>query len=908
MMTTTLRHPYFIFFKAGITRYKSNLFGSRKVFSTTSSSLDTLQTVRNLGISAHIDAGKTTCTERMLLFSGAIARAGEVHDGDTVTDFMVQERERGITIKAAAISFGWKNHILNLIDTPGHVDFTMEVERSMRVLDGSVLLYDAVNGVEAQSETVFSQAMRYDVAKIAFANKMDREGASIDNVAKSMKKRLGVEPLVLSNALGEAGGFAGAVDLISMEMIAHTDLSGKTLWRKGLIDEEVLKSLKEDKQIDIPCRSDGNGALKLRVKDVIDSALIAREALLEKLANADDKFADVYLSSLDTGASSSSSSSSSSIVQGKLENSFVRMCTGIKVEDIIAALRRVVCMSKSSFVPLLAGSAYKNKGIQQLLDTACSLLPSPIDRQPLYGTKVTSASTGLANSGKKNNSSGGKQRQTKKKTSDDVDSKASLSTPSSSLHLVPVTPNAPLCALAFKVQKSPTRGPLVFFRVYSGVLTRSQPLQVVSTGEKERPSKLLQVMADEQREVESISCGFIGAATGLKGVKTGDTLCISGDPNPLLLPSMTLPRPVFTASLEVGSALEQKALDEALSVLLREDPSLHVNLDPDTGQTLLSGMGELHLDIACDRLNREYNVPVKLGRLMIAYRESAAAASEVNITYDKLIGGKRLWAKLSLTVEPISPTSDEAAAGAVISSSPCVFDETILSSSDNDEEGLFCKIVTTLGDSDTGVDDSNEQGSDADNTSSSIPLKPMPPALADALRESVAAALGRGPLFGYPLVGLRFRLNPEQCEINLINSTPAAIRACASRAVEEVVKSAQALLLEPVMAVEVSVPDTFVGETLNDLSSSQRRGTIESVEGGGGGGGGGESSTGVAGSSIRHGNTVIRAAVPLKNMLGFSTSLRSKTGGDGSFSMELSRYDHVGALTQKSLIANPTLL
>ena len=250
-MTTTLRHPYFIFFKAGITRYKSNLFGSRKVFSTTSSSLDTLQTVRNLGISAHIDAGKTTCTERMLLFSGAIARAGEVHDGDTVTDFMVQERERGITIKAAAISFGWKNHILNLIDTPGHVDFTMEVERSMRVLDGSVLLYDAVNGVEAQSETVFSQAMRYDVAKIAFANKMDREGASIDNVAKSMKKRLGVEPLVLSNALGEAGGFAGAVDLISMEMIAHTDLSGNTLWRKGLIDEEVLKSLKEDKQIDV---------------------------------------------------------------------------------------------------------------------------------------------------------------------------------------------------------------------------------------------------------------------------------------------------------------------------------------------------------------------------------------------------------------------------------------------------------------------------------------------------------------------------------------------------------------------------------------------------------------------------------------------------------------------------------
>jgi len=409
-------------------------------------------------------------------------------------------------------------------------------------------------------------------------------------------------------------------------------------------------------------------------------------------------------------------------------------------------------------------------------------------------------------------------------------------------------------------------------------------------------------MADDQREVESISCGFIGAATGLKGVKTGDTLCIAGDPNPLLLPPMSLPRPVFTASLEVSSAVEQKALDEALSVLLREDPSLqHVNMDPDTGQTLLSGMGELHLDIACDRLNREYNVPVRLGRLMIAYRESAAVASNVNVVYDKVIGGKRLWAKLSLSVEPIPPTPEEAAAGAAISSSPCVFDETSFSD-DNDDDGLFCRIVTAIGGDEEKVRNNNDDDDDTVDASSSslIPLKPMPPPLADALRDSISAALGRGPLFGYPLVGLRLRLDPDRCEINLVNTSPAAIRACASRAVEEAVKSAQALLLEPVMAVEVSVPDAFVGETLNDLSSSQRRGTIQSVEGerGGSSGGGG----------IRNGNTVIHAAVPLKNMLGFSTSLRSKTGGDGSFSMELSRYDHVGALTQKTLISNPTLL
>ena len=854
----------------------------------------------------------------MLLFSGAIARAGEVHDGDTVTDYMVQERERGITIKAAAISFGWKNHMLNLIDTPGHVDFTMEVERSMRVLDGSILLYDAVNGVEAQSETVFSQAMRYDVAKIAFANKMDREGASIDTVANSMKKRLGVEPLVLSSPLGEAGGFAGVVDLISMEMLAHTDGGGKTLWKKSLVDEQVLNLLKEGGggggeggYIEIPSRSDGNGGLRLLVKDIIDSALIARETMLEKLANADDKFADVYLSSLDSSSSSSvissSTSSSSSSLSSRLENNLLRMCNGIKSEDITAALRRVVCMPKSSFVPLLAGSAYKNKGIQYLLDSACLLLPSPLDRQPLYGTKAVSSSAGgVGNNGKKGMSSGVKQQhqqqsQKKKASSSDLVGQGVTSSSSSSpLQLVPVTPNAPLCALAFKVQKSLTRGPLVFFRVYSGVLTRSQPLQVVSTGEKDRPSKLLQVMADDQREVESISCGFIGAATGLKGVKTGDTLCIAGDPNPLLLPSMSLPRPVFTASLEVSSAVEQKALDEALSVLLREDPSLHVNMDPDTGQTLLSGMGELHLDIACDRLNREYNVPVRLGRLMIAYRESAAVASNVNVVYDKVIGGKRLWAKLSLSVEPIPPTPEEAAAGAAISSSPCVFDETS-SSGDNDDNGIFCRIVTAIGgEEEKGENNSNDNDTVDASSSSLTPLKPMPPPLADALRDSISAALGRGPLFGYPLVGLRLSLDPERCEINLVNTSPAAIRACASRAVEEAVKSAQALLLEPMMAVEVSVPDAFVGETLNDLSSSQRRGTIQSVEGGGGG-----SSGGVA---IRNGNTVIHAAVPLKNMLGFSTSLRSKTGGDGSFSMELSRYDHVGALTQKTLISNPTLL
>jgi elongation factor G len=895
-----------IFFKKARTLI---LFKKNRLLSTSTTSNELLQTVRNLGISAHIDAGKTTCTERMLLFSGAIARAGEVHDGDTVTDYMIQERERGITIKAAAISFGWKNYMFNLIDTPGHVDFTMEVERSMRVLDGSILLFDAVNGVEAQSETVFTQAMRYDVAKIAFANKMDREGSSIDNVATSMKKRLGVEPLILHYSIGEAGSFVGVIDLISMDMIAYTDETGKNVWRKSLVDEDIVIKYKENGSITIPCRSDGNGPLSVRIRDLFDSALIEREKMLEKLANADDIFADIYLSSLESTSSSSSSFSflqknysedkDNSIESHSIElnRRKIQLYKGIKSEDIVKAIRRVVCSPKSLYIPLFAGSAYKNKGIQLLLDAACFYLPSPLDRQPLFGTRVNVNANGTISNGigKRNSSHASKQHSPQKtlqkneKSSSTISSTEKSSSSSSSLQLVPVSPNAPLCALAFKVQKSPTRGPLVFFRVYSGVLTKSQPLINVQSGEKERPSKLLQVMADDQREVESISCGFIGAATGLKNVKTGDTLCVSGDPNPLLLPSVSLPRPVFTASLEVGSSVEQKALDDALSVLLREDPSLHVNTDKDTGQTLLSGMGELHLDIACDRLNREYNVPVRLGKLMIAYRESAAISTTVNVVYDKTIGNKHMWAKIKLSVEPILPSPEEIAAGAVLSSLPCVFD----TDNEDNNDGYMCNIVT-------GNEDNNSSSSSSDiKDESMLSLKPMPQNLADALRDSVIAALGRGPLFGYPLVGLRFCLISEGCEINLTTTTSAAIRACAAKAIDEAVKSAQALLLEPVMAVEVSVPEKYVGETLNDLSSTQRRGIIRSVEGSGGGSVGGGS---------RSGNTIIYASVPLKNMLGFSTSLRSKTGGDGSFSMELARYDHVGILTQKNVISNPTLL
>ena len=696
-----------------------------------------LRRIRNLGVSAHIDAGKTTCTERMLLFAGAIARAGEVHDGTTVTDFLPQERERGITIKAAAISFAWPPpppaaspaaalppkqaapadassagdaqeeaaatsappsalslargappFTLNLIDTPGHVDFTMEVERSMRVLDGAVLLFDAVSGVEAQSETVFLQAARHDVAKIAFANKMDREGAGLELVARSMRARLGVEPLALHLPLGEAGAFAGVVDLVTLDLRAHAAPDGRALWRRPLAG---LARLAPGARVAVPARSDGDGALSLAAHDVLEAALAARATLLERLAEAADAFADAYLTALDrgregggaaagAGAGGSGGSGASALARaadGALNHALDVSRPGLSAGDVTAALRRVVCAPRARYVPLLCGSAYKNKGVQVrrrrrwrnrgegrggsdgewdarvrkrrgrrtaltrsltriptlslthslthslarsparpqgLLDAACALLPSPLDRPPVFGARApsfarsgTGASAGAGGASSKGAKAGGGSRAGAATPAVDADADAggaadgegdasSSAQPGLALtEPVAPSPDAPLRALCFKVQPSRERGALCFFRVYSGVVTRAQPLLNASTGARERPSRLLQLFADEVREVESVACGHIGAASGLKGVRTGDTLCVAGDPSPLVLARVARPRPVFSASVELdsdagpGSAEAQRGLDAALALLLREDPSLRSRVDADTGQTLLDG-------------------------------------------------------------------------------------------------------------------------------------------------------------------------------------------------------------------------------------------------------------------------------------------------------------------------------
>jgi elongation factor G len=523
--------------------------------------------VRNIGIIAHIDAGKTTASERMLFYGGVSRRLGEVHDGNTVLDYLPQERERGITITAAAITFGWDGHVVNLIDTPGHVDFTLEVERAVRVLDGAVALYDAVSGVEAQSETVWAQASRYDVPRVGFANKMDREGASYEGTAGAIARRLGGHPLRVHLPLGEAGDFAGAVDLVGLTAQVYGDKEGTRR-----VDVPVASLLAAhaagERSVAFPGRASSGGDLVLPLVDVIDAIRARRTALIEALADLDEGVADAYLTASEGGSGSGNELSPTDAI------GLSRDTPGLTPAHLTAAIRRAVCAPGSRVLPLLCGSAYKNKGVQPLLDAVVAYLPSPLDRPAVTGTHMKTRAP------------------------------------------VPVTPSpsAPLRALAFKVQNSPTRGPLVFFRVYSGVLTSKMPLLNASVEDaavtataaardaaaaaaggakggkadgagpaagglpsRERPSKLLQVMGEEVREVDAVGAGHIGAAAGLRGVRTGDTLLLAGDPQPVLLPRLALPEPVFTAALETAGTSESKALEEALPLLTREDPSLHVS-------------------------------------------------------------------------------------------------------------------------------------------------------------------------------------------------------------------------------------------------------------------------------------------------------------------------------------------
>jgi len=681
-----------------------------------------LEKYRNIGIIAHIDAGKTTTTERIMFYTGKTHRIGSVDDGTTVTDWMVQERERGITIVSAAVSAEWKGYQFNLIDTPGHIDFTAEVQRSLRVLDGGVVVFDAVQGVEPQSETVWRQADRYGVPRICFVNKMDRVGASYERTIDSIKERLGANPIPMQLPIGFEATFRGAVDLLE---------------RKAVIWEDDLG--KEPKIIDIP-------------EDLKSQAEEARAFMVEKIAELDDDLTMKYL-------------------EGQQ----------ITVDELKAALRKGVIANQAAAV--FCGSSLKNKGVQVLLDAVIDYLPSPLDVPAIMGT--------------------------------DVDQEQQI-------ELLPKD-DAPLSALVFKIVTDPYVGRLAYFRVYSGVLSQGQMVTNTSKGRRERIGRLIRMHADRREDITEVRAGDIGAVLGLKETFTGDTLC---DTKKILLESITFPEPVISIAIEPKSSGDQEKMGEALRKLSEEDPTFRVRSDENTGQTIISGMGELHLDILVDRMLREFRVQANIGKPRVAYRESITrAVPKVNFKYAKQSGGHGQFAHVVISLEP-----GERGSGIIFEN----------------------KIV-----------------------GGAIPKEFIP-----AVQKGVLEAADSGVLAGYPVVDLKITLFDGS--FHEVDSSEMAFKMAGSMAFKEGVQKGSPVLLEPIMKVEVVVPDDFLGDVIGQLNS--RRGSIQGME-------------------VRPGNAqAVRANVPLGEMFGYATELRSASQGRGVFSMEFDHYAPVAQSVAQELL------
>lgn len=698
---------------------------------------DNIAAIRDIGIMAHIDAGKTTTSERVLFYTGISHRMGEVHDGNTVMDYLPQEQERGITITSAATTCLWRGHRINLIDTPGHVDFTIEVERSLRVLDGAVAVFDAVAGVQPQSETVWRQAERYRVPRIAFVNKMDRVGATLGRTVEMMRTHLHTHPIVAQLPVGSEAAFSGVVDLLTMELIGWADELGTQVVREPLA----------------------------ATHRVYADAVRAREAMIEAIAEVDD---EVMTAFVEAGTS------------------------GVPLEVLRAGMRRATIANKG--VVVLCGTALKNKGIQPLLDAVIDYLPSPADLPPVTALRKS-------------------------------DGEAVTRRPAS---------DQPLLALAFKVLHDPHRGPLVFLRVYSGVLRVKDAIQNVTRDRKERITKLLQMHANKTHEIEEVSAGNIAAAVGLRFTTTGDTVVLSGDREQVILPGLEIPEPVIFRAIEARSAADQAALTEALDRMQREDPSFTVRVDPDSGQTLMAGQGELHLEIIVDRIAREARVATHVGKPQVAYREAVGQARVHRIEYDREIGGKRQYAKVVLSLTPRA-------------------------------RGAGNQFVNKI------PEPVRERG------------KTEPPKLLSdmiaAVREGVTDALTRGPLLGYPVVDLEVALVDGAYVEG--DSSAVSFRAAATMGLMEAVEQAGPRLLEPVMKVEVETPEDFTGHVMNDLAG--RRGRVLGME-------------------QRRGLRVIDAEVPLAEMVGYSTALRSATQGRASYTMHFSHYSEVSADRQAEII------
>lgn len=682
-----------------------------------------LERYRNIGIIAHIDAGKTTTTERILFYTGKTYRIGSVDDGTTVTDWMVQERERGITIVSAAVSAEWKGYQINLIDTPGHIDFTAEVQRSLRVLDGGVVVFDAVQGVEPQSETVWRQADRYSVPRICFVNKMDRTGASFERTIESIRSRLGANPLTLQLPIGSESSFKGVIDLLTDQAIYYDDELGR-----------------EERYAEVPA-------------DLREAVTEARNRLIERIAELDDDLTVKYLES-----------------------------EPISVEELKAALRRATLQNRAT--PVFCGSSLKNKGVQPVLDAVIDYLPSPEDMPAVQGTNPENDLV--------------------------VDR--------------PAEDDAPLSALVFKIVTDPYVGRLAYFRVYSGKISQGEAVYNSTKGKRERIGRLLRMYADRREDINEVLAGDIAAVLGPKESFTGDTLCSPTDP--IVLESITFPEPVIYVAIEPKTTADQDRMGEALRKLSEEDPTFRVRSDEVTGQTIIAGMGELHLDVLVDRMLREFRVQANVGRPRVAYRETITRpVIKINYRYIKQTGGHGQYGHVVFDMEPI-----ERGNGIVFEN----------------------KIV-----------------------GGSIPKEYIP-----AIEKGVKEAAESGVLAGYPVTDVRVKLMDGS--YHEVDSSEMAFKMAAIFGFKEGIQKGSPVILEPIMRVEVVVPDTYLGEVLGQINS--RRGEIQGMD-------------------VRQGNAqAVRGMVPLAEMFGYATELRSATQGRGVFSMEFDHYAPVSEVVAQKII------
>jgi len=679
--------------------------------------------MRNIGIMAHIDAGKTTTTERILYYTGRTHKIGEVHEGTATMDWMAQEQERGITITSAATTCEWRDIHINIIDTPGHVDFTAEVERSLRVLDGAVAVFDAVAGVQPQSETVWRQADKYSVPRICFINKMDRVGADFYHAVETIIDRLQARPVPIQIPVGAEDKYQGIIDLVEMKA---------RIWR-----DETLGAKYDD--IEIP-------------EEYAAKAREYREQMIEAISETDDVL-------------------------------FAKFVNGETVsnEEIKAGIRKATILQK--IFPVICGTAFKNKGVQNMLDAVCDYLPSPLDVPAVQGTAIDNPDVKI------------------ERKSDD---------------------NEPFAALVFKIMTDPFVGQLAFLRVYSGRLAAGESIFNVAKSRRERVGRLVKMHANKREEITEILAGDICAGVGLKNVSTGDTIC--SEIAPVLLESIDFPEPVIQLAIEPKTKADQEKLGMAIGKLVQEDPTLRVNTDQETGQTIIAGMGELHLEIIVDRMKREFNVEANVGKPQVAYRETIRAKAEVEYTHKKQTGGSGQYARVKLRIEPLPGKDFEF------------------------ENGTF---------------------------GGSVPKEFVP-----AVEKGVTEALESGVLAGFPMSGVKITLFDGA--YHEVDSSEMAFKICSAICAKEGFRKAKPVLLEPVMRVEVVVPDEYQGTVNGDLIS--RRGRLEGTE-------------------MRGHTTLVKAAVPLSEMFGYATDLRSRTQGRGSFTMHFGQYEEVPKSVSEELVA-----